>query len=170
MDPNNLGAVVDQQEPSTPKAAEASRTKREGILGAIAGAAAVAGAFLPWAELQSVFGTLSLNGVGDGRDGIITAIAGGIAILVLVLALGTRMSFALAAICGGIIAGIGIYDFADLQEWASDVNAEGEAMARASIGMGLYLTIGAGVVLVILSVIGLIRSDRPGAASSAGSQ
>ncbi len=106
-------------------------------------------AILPWATLQTAFGSISRGGMDDGGDGIFTAIlgiAGGIAAYS-----GWRI---VSAIAGLMIAGIGYLDIRDV----SGITDEDSAIV--TVGPGLYLTVLAGVVMFLASTASRQKPER----------
>lgn len=106
------------------------------VVGAIAGAI---GSFLPWV---SAFGVLSVNGI-DGGDGWITlALFAG----ALIAALGGKLRLAGGL---GLAAGLlGIYEIVNVKKEL------GALSGLAPIGSGLYLIVGAGLVIAALGFAG----------------
>jgi uncharacterized protein DUF2510 len=105
--------------------------------------AALIGAFGPWATA----GVFSRSGV-DG-DGVITAVVAGVLAIALVLSLRqpTR-GLSTGAILAGLVIGIvGVVDIIDVNNKISDAGAFAQAVVH--IGWGLYLTAGAGLVILI---------------------
>ena len=129
------------------------------------GLLAVVAALLPWATLNTIFGSLSRNGIDNGGDGLFTAALGIIGALALWQA--GRWLWA-AGISGGLIVAIGIYDISDVRNMVSDVNAESEGYASASVGSGLYLTVLAGVILVGVSFLQIGRGRKDGTEAATG--
>ncbi len=107
----------------TPQKPETGQ-RRNAVLASAA--AIIVGSIMPWATVQTVFGSLSVAGT-DG-DGKITAIGGGV---VLFLAF-TRKYRAAAVIAALVLAG-GVYDVINI----SDV--DGDEFAHVSVGWGLWL-------------------------------
>jgi len=127
-------------------------------IGVGAGALAVIGAFLPWIKIDTVFGSLTANGVDDGRDGTITAIAGAVGALVLWLKPSWRW---LACLCGLVVAAVAIYDIVDVDNKAKELEAEAEGFANVSVGSGLYVTLVAGIALAIVAATVKVRKPSP---------
>lgn len=114
-----------------------------------AGAAAVVGAFMPWVSVSSFFGGMSRSGVDDGGDGLLTA---GVGIVGAFAAWRLGKWLWAIALGGLVIAAVGVYDYADVNDRVSEVNADADLPAIASVGAGLYLTIAAGVVMAAAGV------------------
>jgi hypothetical protein len=123
----------------------------------LAGAAAtVVGAFLPWVMVRAAFLSVSKNGLdGDGR---ITAVLGlVVGIIVLVNLRGARNPSAAlvgVGIIGALIALIGVVDFVDVKSRIADLSAEEARLVTADVGVGLYLTIAAGVATAVGAILG----------------
>jgi hypothetical protein len=95
------------------------------------GAGLVIGAFLPWASVSFGFGTVSKNGI-EG-DGVITAAAG---LLIIVLCLmNSRRSYTVAIGVAVLSLLVSAYDWIDVSSTES-----------IQVGIGLYVTAGAGLV------------------------
>lgn len=140
---------------------------RERIVGALAGVAAVVGAFMPWATITTVFGSMSVNGFQDGEgDGMITGGLGALGALLLFFTRGFKAPVVIAAIAGAAIAAVGFYDLSNIRDMIDEVNADPDGMAFASTGVGLYLTIGAGIVMACCAIV-VVQSVRPAPAATA---
>lgn len=117
-----------------------------------AGALAVAAALLPWVTASTIFGSFSRNGIDGGGDGLVTGLLG---VVVAVLALGTRrnaggrgVGIAIAA-CSLIIVAVSAYDFFSVNDRVNDIDRQ---LGEAGVGIGLYLTILAGMAGVAAGV------------------
>lgn len=121
----------------------------------VAGAALLVllGSLLPWATVDTGFGSISVRGTeGDGVLTLLLALAGGAAAVAVVMA-----RKPMAAI-GGIVAGglallIGAYDFIDLARVSG-----GGGLVEASVGFGLWLVLlgslamtGASIAILVLN-------------------
>lgn len=115
-----------------------------------AGAAVIAivAPFMTWASV----GPISVDGVSNGRDGLVAVIAGGITLALLLLARPKSASnastaeparVAIGLLGGAVIAGVAIYDWHKLSEVPT-----GPFGLTAGPGGGLYLTLAAGLVLI----------------------
>ncbi|GLW30751.1 hypothetical protein Areg01_36910 [Actinoplanes regularis] len=135
-----------------------------------AGAAGVLGSFLPWAKVNAPFlGTMTVSGV-DGSDGWVTAALGaviaGCAVVRLRSArLSSQLSLLLSllAVAGATaLAGIGAWKIFDLEVRKAELSASladhndpfGLSAAlssavQASVGVGLWLILVAGVVAAV---------------------
>lgn len=109
-------------------------------LGALAGAIAIAvGSVLPWATVQTVFGSLSAAGT-DG-DGVITLACAGAVVL------GALTRGWWLVIVGGIAAGaLAGNAWRNVREAIEDVD---ETVARASVGVGVYVVLAGAVAAVV---------------------
>jgi hypothetical protein len=160
-----------------------TRTPVAGILGVIGGALLALGSFLAWAEVSGGGTSVTAKGV-DGSDGYITLVAGLVAVVAgIVIATGTgRVLAAVLVILAGIVGGgIGLYDALTAKDSVLDAAAEElapsfEASAQevrtvldqaidagqlsVSIGIGLYVVIGGGVVALAGGILGLRGSGE----------
>ena len=119
------------------KSSVRSPTQVPHLIAGIASIVVVIAAFLPWATL---FG-LSVSGINADAtgDGIITLILGVVALSgIVVSAYGRRWAAILAAILGAAVTAVGIYDWVEIRDATS-----------LSVGVGVYLTTFAGIVLVL---------------------
>ena len=117
-----------------------------GILALVGGALMVLGSVLPWAQVTSVFGSVSLNGTeGDGKVTLVLGLV--VAVLGLVALANHRAKLhILVPILGLIGGGVGLYDLLNVSSKFESVSSE---FVRPSVGIGLYLVIlGGGVALV----------------------
>lgn len=136
-----------------------------------AAVAAIVGPFMSWASI----GPISVDGVSNGRDGLIAVVAGAITLAALLLGrpkaaddATRRVSLVLAVLGGGVIAGVAIYDWHKLTEVPT-----GPFGLTAEPGSGLYLTLAAGVVLIVSAAMALrsqprrTQSDEPAPSAAA---
>ena len=114
-------------------------------------------AFLPWITAATIFGNVSRSGVDGGGDGVVTAVLG---VVVAVVAFTTRRnegdrgSGIALVICALIIVGISVYDLFGVNDRINDIDRR---YVDASVGIGLYLTIVAGIGGVIAGVLRTYR-------------
>ena len=117
----------------------------------------VVAAFLPWITAVTVFGDVSRSGVDGGGDGVMTGLLG---LAVALIALTTRnhdsdRGAGIAIIvCALIVVAISVYDLVSVNDRISDIDRR---YVDASVGIGLYLTIAAGISGV---VAGVLRTNR----------
>jgi hypothetical protein len=114
-----------------------------------AAGAALLGAVLPWATVATVFGTISVAGTnGDGRFTVVLGIVIG------VLALGGRTSRATGIpviVLSAILTLAGMVDLGRVSDAAKSANNTG--FAHASVGVGLYLTVAAGIAGIVAGIL-----------------
>lgn len=160
-----------------------TRTPVAGILGVIGGALLALGSFLAWAEVSGGGTSVTARGVDD-RHGYITLVAGLVAVVAgIVMAKGMRRALAVLVILAGIVGGgIGLYDALTAKDSVLDAAAEELAPTfgtsaqqvrtvldqaidagefSVSIGIGLYVVIGGGVVALVGGMLGLRGSGEP---------
>ena len=131
----------------------------------VAGAvAAIVAAFLPWISATAAFvASESRNGL-DG-DGQITIVLGVAAAVLAVVALrghpAPLAALVIVAGLGALIAVIGVIDYVDARNRIGDLTAEERQLVAISIGAGLYLTIAAGIAIIVGAVLGAVSPDRP---------
>jgi hypothetical protein len=121
------------------------------IIVIIMGLLIIIGSILPWATAQSVFGSMSKNGIeGDGKitlaTGIITLLCG-IAILVSEKNSGW---IGLAVIASGASLAVAIIDLVDVSNKLSGISNE---YVKASAGIGLYIVLVGGIVGIIGALV-----------------
>ena len=165
------------------------------ILAIVGGALLAVGSFLSWADLKAtLFGTSSsatAKGL-DGSDGYITLVAGLVALVsgVVMSKRPQRLLAILTVLAGLIGAGVGAYDAATANDsfvegvaediaaqvggTTEEVRAELDQAAEAgdfdfsvSIGIGLYVVIGGGVLAFIGGLLS-VRGGRETTAAPAG--
>lgn len=107
------------------------------------------GSVLPWASVQSVFGSITVNGT-DG-DGVLTLACG----IIAIIGFAVRKPL-LALIPSAIGLAIGLFDLIDINRNIGEVETD---FARASIGYGLWLLVAGGVVAVVAAAL-LITQRR----------
>ncbi|MEO6712881.1 MAG: hypothetical protein ABIM89_05560 [Mycobacteriales bacterium] len=113
---------------------------------AVGGVAAI-GSMLPWATVSTGFGAFSKPGT-DG-DGMFTLLAGvgaaGVAIAALVSGRILTWQRWVIAVCGAVIALVGVNDVVNVAGSSND-------FIQISVGMGLWLVMLAGIGLVVAGV------------------
>jgi hypothetical protein len=117
----------------------------------------VLGSLLPWATVDTVFGSVSRNGTsGDGK----LTLVGGIAFALLYLRR-ERVHAIIATVVAFAILGVGFNAMRDVNDAISEVEGASDGLATAEVGIGLWLVmVGAGAMLV--GIFG--RTARFGAA------
>jgi hypothetical protein len=130
-----------------------------GIWACIGAAALVAGSFMSWVTVTTIFGQISINGF-DGGDGKITAGAGLVALGFLVHGVTNRnwssyLIGALAAIVGALVA---VYDFVNISD-----NIDSGDGFTAQHGVGIYACCLGGVIATVagFAAMSRARADRP---------
>jgi hypothetical protein len=108
----------------------------------------------PWATVNSVFGSISINGT-DG-DGTMTLVGGGIVILLVVL--GKYLGALILSLLTGVIL---VIDLVDVNRNVAD--ARGEEMFTASVGWGLWLATAGAIVAFGTSIQLKRRAVKPAA-------
>jgi hypothetical protein len=122
-----------------------------------AAALAVVAAFLPWITATTIFGSLSRSGVDGGGDGIVTAILGAVVAIVAFVTRrneSDRGSGIAIVLCSLIVVAISVYDLFSVNDRINDIDRR---YVDASVGIGLYLTIAAGVGGVVAGVLRTYR-------------
>jgi hypothetical protein len=121
---------------------------------------AVIGSFLPWAE--ALGGLVKANGTdGDGVITLVVALIGGG--LGLGVGFAQKQSTAVwtgigAFLCGVIIGAVAAYDLNNLNNVIEEVERESEWDMGLSAGSGLYLTLVAGIVMALASVLAIMTA------------
>jgi len=126
------------------------------VVSAVGGALALIGAVLAWE-------TISITGMSDSSSGLssnpgkIIAVMG---IVAIALAIGWIQGAKLPATkgiiaAGAVIALLGILNFFTIGKDVSDANAI--LPGAAAIGIGLFIDIAAGVVVVVGGVLGMMK-------------
>lgn len=113
------------------------------------GVLTIIGSVLPWAKVQTLFGSVSVSGF-DGSDGKATAAFG--ALITLCVVAGGRWLY--LALVSAVLAGlIAVTDLVDVQKIVTDVNG-GDGAAIATVGIGLWvILIGVVVALVTAGIL-----------------
>lgn len=117
------------------------------IVGAVGFLGVIIAAFLPWARV----GFISATGM-DVDDGFITLALGVAGLLVILLGRGTLLILLAFALAAGAIL-VGVYD--TLHVMNSSTENEILGTIHPEVGSGLILTIGAGILAAIASLIHL---------------
>ena len=118
------------------------------------GVLAVIGAFLPWASFMG----MSVNGL-DG-DGAITLILGAAAGAVILLREWEQVDQIGVGVLGLLTLGIGYMDYSDIDSLASGSQTSGLSLS-ISPGIGLYLTILGGILMLAAAALGYRDAQQP---------
>jgi len=116
----------------------------------------VLGSVLPWAKVEGVI--ISATKSGTSGDGVITLIAGIIVFVMGILALTVEkygFALVLAALGGLGCSVVAVIDLVDIANRAAGVH---EGLASVKAGVGIYMVLAAGLVVIVGVVI-----DRVGA-------
>ncbi|HEX6417232.1 MAG TPA: hypothetical protein VFZ77_02005 [Acidimicrobiales bacterium] len=129
----------------------------------VVGTAVVAiGALLPWATVNA--GLVSVSKAGTDGDGVITLllalVVGGLVLAKWKAGL-SRAVVIVSLVLGAIVLAVATYDAIDV---ASTVEESEFVEVRASVGIGLWLTL-VGRIAMIAGAIWELRSPTPGAAT-----
>jgi hypothetical protein len=126
------------------------------------------GAFLPWG--QALGGLVKANGTdGDGVITLVVALVGGG--LSLGIAFGRKRNSAVwtglgAFVCGGIIGAVAAYDLNNLNNVIEEMEQENQLFDPGlTAGSGLYLTLVAGIVMALSSVMVVLTAQDRAAVS-----
>lgn len=155
------------------QAATASRGGKKWLYILPLGAALVlaGGAFLPWITFNGLGTSFSISGLGQfsgdtslvgnsggAKDGVITLSLAVVAILFALVGLFTarRWPAWLAFVAGLLASAISVIDLLDIQSRGKELSSD---VATLSVGLGLYLSLGAALVLLVGSLLaGLIKA------------
>jgi MYXO-CTERM domain-containing protein len=120
---------------------------------------AVLAAFLPWVEASAGIFSVSKNGIeGDGIITLVAALVVGAVILGSAYqAIDDRTTAAAAMTGGGLIAGIGIYDWINVENKAGEIES---SLVSVSAGVGLVLTVVAGLAILGVGLLGFWQRRR----------
>jgi hypothetical protein len=128
---------------------------------AVAGGGAVLlalGALLPWAEAESAHASFSQIGL-DG-NGAITLLAGILVVLAIALMRPSPRAAGYVLALGAAALAVGIYQALDTSQKANDLVAHSSPDVSAGVGIGVWLTIGAAVVVLVGGAIALVSIRR----------
>ncbi|WP_050671561.1 hypothetical protein [Luteipulveratus halotolerans] len=109
-------------------------------------------------------GTDSITGEDEAKQGWFTLIAAiVVAVVALLRGLGKiRLPAAIVGVIGGlIVAGVGIYNYFDIQSDGDDIKAQvgPGGTVDVSTGWGLWLVIIAGIAMLAVSIASLLKRD-----------
>ena len=128
---------------------------------ALGGILAIIGSFLPWAELNTPFGSAKLSAIADGRDGIFTLILG-----IVVMAFSVGFLFwegPKIKLCGLLLAVsvlifiIAVVDMSRLSDISRTWNQDGLG-GVASVGAGLYVVLIGSIISACSGLVYLVKS------------
>jgi hypothetical protein len=122
---------------------------------------ALVAAFLPWLTASAPFMSVTKNGIeSDGQITAGLAIVAGILVLAYLRALRRPLAvLIIVAALAALITFVGMIDFINVKDKIGDLTAEQRRLISASVGVGLYLTIAAGVTLLTGAVLGIATRD-----------
>ncbi len=158
--------------PTAPVAVVPGRSRRAGggdgrpvvgVLAILGGAAAVVSVWLTWISIDLPgFGRSSASGWHSTQDAKV-ALALGVASVLLGAVLFARRAAvvsALIAVAGLGAVAVGIRDLLDVGPVADDIASSGLRVSGHQAGVGLYVLLAAGAVLVATGVVALASSRR----------
>jgi hypothetical protein len=116
------------------------------------------GALLPWAEAESTQASFSENGV-DGL-GAVALLAGILAVLAIALMQPTPRAAACVTALGALALGVGVYEAIDTSRKADDLVARSPAGVTAGVGVGVWVTIGAAVIVLVGGAMAFVSLRR----------
>jgi hypothetical protein len=127
------------------------------IVGGVGGVAAVVGAFLAWESASLLGSSTSWTGWEGGNGGKIIAVLGVVAIAIAiawVMAVKLPTPGGLMVTAGVLILLVGILNFFSISD---DVNQANAIFAgAASVGIGLFIDLLAGVVIIVGGALGVM--------------
>jgi hypothetical protein len=127
---------------------EGGITPRQATMAAIAaGGLAALGSVLPWLEVRTGLGTFTAAGT-EGTDGVLTLVIGALAALLAFLALDQPTPNRRLLILVGAVAITGITGYHVLTRGGGQASVAGVDLPTAP-GIGLWLTLAAGIVLAV---------------------
>lgn len=145
-----------------------STAKMIGWLIAATGLIVGVAAFLTWGSVEFAGQSFDINGVtgsdvpGDdeARDGIITLV-----LAIPVLGFGIVRAFGpmqlttgiLGTVMGALITLIAVVDVADIQDAEDEIAAFSGGGVEASVGIGLWLTLAGGILMLLVSAAGIVK-------------
>lgn len=133
------------------------RRLMSGILAMGGGGLLVLGSLLPWAQVSSVFVTVSVNGTeGDGK--ITVGLGLVVAILGLIAMTNQRAKLNILAPILGLVAGaIGLLDLLSVNSKFGSIS--GSDLVHPSIGIGLYLVVLGGILTFVAALFGVTNKS-----------
>jgi hypothetical protein len=157
---DKFGGAMDRLRGLVPRRARVDN-RISGGLALVAGLATVAASFLPWIQIEIAghSGPGSLATGLDGRDGITVLVVGvlaAVAGLLLVAGRGDAWLKLGLFVTGGVITIIGVVDIVDVQNKADALERRygvPEGVVTASVGVGLWIVLAAGVVLLVAGLL-----------------
>jgi hypothetical protein len=126
------------------------------IVGGLGGVVAIIGAFMAWESVSASLLSESISGWSGGNGGKIIAVLGLVAIAVAVawiIGIKIPQPAGLMVVAGVLLLLVGVANYFAVSDDISMVNAM--VPGAASIGIGLYLDLLAGVVIIVGGALGL---------------
>lgn len=117
----------------------------------------VIGALLPWATISGPFFNFSANGV-EG-DGVFTLVAGLVVAAIITLGKARRGAAVASLIIGGLAGMLTVFTMANVSNAIDEAEAT-EFAGVASVGVGLWLTGVAAVVVLVGSIAAISSASR----------
>jgi hypothetical protein len=155
-----VGSGVQSHAPGSPQVATttAQTSRTDAYLLLAAAALVVAGSFLPWVKATAVLvGTITRSGTegGDGWWSILLAVPLAIFAIRRLSASHAQIPGLVALLFSAILGVLTVYEIADVSNKVSDVNDVAAGLARAEIGVGLWMLLIGTALAVIGSLIAL---------------
>jgi hypothetical protein len=117
----------------------------------------VVGALLPWAQADSAHASFSESGID--RYGAVNILAACVVVLVTILLSWSARAAVLVAACGVVALGVAVHVF-DTSRKADALLERSSTVVSAGVGSGLWLTLGAAVVVFGAGTYAAVRSRR----------
>ena len=144
--------------PATAPVAAPGRLRPERMLLVLCGLGSVVGAYLPWASVSAGFiDPVNKAGIdGDGRLTLAVGVVVGLLGLTSLLRPRDQWPGGLALVGAAVIVIIALVNVADLRSVTGPLTPEARALVDISVGVGLWLTLVAGLVGVAGGVVSVL--------------
>ncbi len=120
----------------------------------------IVGSLLPWVKAEAGFLTVTKNGI-DGDGTLTLVLAGMVALLFALLRQATAAGW-IVVVLGGFAGAIALYDTIDVSQKADELtNSSSLVPVSASVGVGLWVTLAAAIVILVGGIVAL--AEAPGA-------
>jgi hypothetical protein len=143
-----------------------ARSTKVPVLFILCGVGAVAGSFLPWASVSASF-IDTVNKAGIDGDGRVTLLLGPFVLLLGLACLGRpagawRVLPVLGLALAAVITAIALINVVDVSSVVGPLNPEARVLLDTEVGVGLWLTLAAGMAGLAAGIMALWPSRTGG--------
>jgi hypothetical protein len=122
------------------------------IMAGLGGLLIIVGSFLPWLTATApLVGTINVNGMQGGGDGIITLVLGVLTVLIAAVGVAAMPDVVrLSIITGVITVAVAIYDYNSVQERIAEMKTAAKPTGDLGFDIPIIANVGAGIYVLFV--------------------